>query len=145
VALFQWAEKGGDCCGKVTEKACPRIDRLGRIKEEAENAIKKAESSSALERESQIEEAYSRMREMLECIVAEKFFKGVIERWSERMRMHNLDKVILDSEKYKKTKELFEEFSGYMKGHSHSAVSKQDFPDLDKLKKDFEEMEKLYK
>lgn len=144
LAVFHWAERDGDCCGKITEESCPRIDRLGRIKEEAENAIKKAENSSASEREYQIEEAYSRMREMLECIVAEKFFKGVVERWSERMRMHNLDKVILDSEKYKKTKELFEEFSGYMKGHSHSTVSKQDFPDLNKLKKDFEKVNNLY-
>ncbi len=144
LANFHWMEKDRGYCGKMTENACPRMDKLGRIRGEVEQIIKRVANSNAFEKESQIGEAYSGMREMLECIVVEKLFNRVVERWSERMKMHNLTKVVLDSEKYKKTRALFEEFSGYIKGHSHSAVSKQDFPDLDKLKEDFKKVKKLY-
>lgn len=143
-SAFHWIEGTRDVCGIFNEDSCPRIARLERTQKEVEKLIVEAGELKGSEKESKIKECYSEMREMLECIVVEKLFKKVVERWNERIQMLNLDKVDLDEEKYKKAKRLFEEFSRYITGHSHSATSMQDFPNIDKLKSDFQSVGELY-
>lgn len=145
IVAFHWIECEKNICGIVNDNSCPRFARLSRIRKEAEHLIKEVEQLKGLEKESKIKECYSAMRAMLECIVVEKFFKKVVERWNERIQIGNLERIELNKEKYDIVLRLFGEFSRYIDGHSHSATAMQDFPNVDKLKADFKTIIGLYK
>ena len=142
--FYHWIEQENDSSyGKITLFDCPLLNKYSVKLKCVENSIAKAKDLGGSDREREIMSGFSALRAAYENFVIEKIFRKVVQRWVEKMQMLELKKIKYNEELLGKVQDKFEGLSLYIEAHSHSGMSRQDPPDIDKLKTELEYLRSL--
>lgn len=145
-ACIHWIEQCADgLSGKVNLNDCPLLDKHSMRIKRTEESIQKAKSLSGSTKEEEIMKGFSFLRCAYESFVIEIIFKKTIERWNERIRMHELKNIVYDDQLMAKVQNKFEELSRYIEAHTHSNAVRQDAPDENKLEQELRELKEIEK
>ena len=103
-----------------------------------EESIQRVKTLSGSVKEEEIMKGFSYLRGAYESFVIEKIFKKTIQRWNERIQMHQLKNIVYDDQLMANVQDKFEELSRYIEAHTHSDSIRQDAPDGNKLAQELE-------
>ncbi|MCK4809864.1 MAG: hypothetical protein KAS99_02880 [Candidatus Omnitrophica bacterium] len=142
--FIHWVEQSRDgLFGKVNLNDCPLLDKYAMRIKKVEESIQKTKSLTGSVKEEEIMKGFSYLRGAYESFVIEKIFKKTIQRWNERIQMHQLKNIVYDNQLMAKVQDKFEELSRYIEAHTHSDSIRQDAPDENRLVQELEHLKKI--
>jgi hypothetical protein len=124
--------------GHITLNDAPITSKAYDTTEHAKKCLAKAKSVSGSERHDAISKGMGALRRTVEETIAKRLLKGVIPRWSDRVIVTGLRKIVWDQTVVDDLCLIYEELSKYIEGHSHTDEAMGAPPEL----KDLDEMVK---
>lgn len=130
-----------DTTGIVTGGSHPRADTVRHLKGEINSLIQDAATMSGESQAALIERAYDKVRAWCEVVVEEELLRGVTKRHQPNVQMTRLTEIRIDrlEQAIRELFELFEKACRVMGGHSQPLETLAVRPDLDELRKDWED------
>lgn len=139
-----WIEKIDGKPGKIWLDNAPSLEKTYRKSGKAWDFYNKAKDASGPEeREIHIKSGFASLRTSYETLVIFDLFKGVVQRFNERVSIMSLKDVTFSEEMKNEIISSFEKCCSYMEGHSHSDKYTYTKPSLDDLKNEIEVFDKL--
>jgi energy-coupling factor transporter ATP-binding protein EcfA2 len=145
-AAFHNLHSEANHIGVVTENHYPGSVKFDAHMKRIDDKVSELEKLTGEVQADGIRSAYGMLRKAVEKAVEERIFGGVITRWSDQIQMHNAtpSRASLSREKLDKAKQFHEQFSRYIEGHNQSnEMIQHSMPDINKLKKDIQEVKNL--
>lgn len=118
---LHWIDRTSDGKpGKVALGDAPTTSKMYDSCEKARQALAHAKTLTGSAQTDAIRGGMGALRRTIEETVAKKFLKEVVSRWSDRVMVTALRKIVWDDALGKELVETFEKLSAYIEGHSHT-------------------------
>ena len=145
-----WIERNKDNSGFIWLNNTPSLEKDYRTSGKAQNYVKLASNRDIgpQDRERHISEGFAALRTSYEAIVVFDLFKGVVQRFNDRVSIDSLSSVRFNDSLKDEIIDSFHICCRFMTGHSHSikyAYVKPDIQDLNNEIKRFDELKKKIK
>jgi hypothetical protein len=131
--------------GRVNKDSAPKMSNLANLKVKYSDSIKNFDSKTHEEKERSLANAFDYLRCACECTIEELLFAGTIERYSDHVKVQNLEEAVFDQELAQEIVELHGEISEKAMMHNRSDYQNQSSVKLDDynaIKAKFESLEK---
>ncbi|MDZ7798367.1 MAG: hypothetical protein U5L76_01985 [Patescibacteria group bacterium] len=128
-----WIEQLDGEAGKISIDCSPALEKKYKKPTKAQIYYKKAKNSNPQDREVDIKNGFTSLRTSYEALVIFELFGGVVERFSDRIKMGNLEKVIFNVKIRDKILDSFAKCCRFMEGHLHSDKYSYKKPTLEDL------------
>lgn len=144
--LCHWIENiDGKNPGAIYLNNAPSYEKDYKTSGKAQNYLNEAKKSNPQQREEKIKNGFAALRTSYEAQVVFGLFKGVVQRFNERVSIESLRKVYFTTELIDELLESYALCCRFMEGHSHSdkySYKKPTIEDLNNEIKRFDEIKK---
>lgn len=141
-----WIENlEGSTPGKIWLKNTPSFEKDYKTSEKAQKYYEEAKKSPPESREDKIKNGFAALRTSYETQVVFGLFKGVVQRFEERVSVDSLSKVYFTKEIIDELIDSFGQCCRYMEGHSHSDKYSYKKPQLENLNEEIQRFNTLKK
>lgn len=144
--LCHWIENiDGKNPGAIYLNNAPSYEKNYKTSGKAQNYLNEAKKSNPQQREEKIKNGFAALRTSYEAQVVFGLFKGVVQRFNERVSIESLRKVYFTTELIDELLESYALCCRFMEGHSHSdkySYKKPTIEDLNNEIKRFDEIKK---
>ena len=129
-----WIENvGGNQPGTIWLKNTPSFEKDYKTSGKAQGYYDEAKKSAPEQREDKIKNGFAALRTSYETQVVFGLFKGVVQRFEERVSVDSLKSVFFTTEIRDEILDSFYQCCRYMEGHSHSDKYAYKKPELENL------------
>lgn len=143
-AVFHNLENCAGSVGLVSENDYPGAVRFNGQIQKVEEKLSFINSLKGEEKREAIRNAYGKLRRAVEKAIEEKIFGKVIMRWSDQIRMNNVQNATLSKSKLEAAKKLHENFSRFIDAHDQSnEMIQHSVYNIEKLKLDIQQVKNL--
>ena len=119
--LTHWVERDAEGRpGQISLDDCPATTPQYRNTQKAQKTLGEAKTATGSKRLELIQRGMGELRRTVEEIVPFHLLKQVVNRWSDRIMITSLKKVIWDDALIGDIIQTFEDISAYIEGHSHT-------------------------
>ena len=115
-----WIEKEENNPGKIWLKNTPSFEKNYRKSNKARDYYIEAKALGPEKREDSIKNGFAALRTSYESLVVFELFKGVVQRFNERVSVESLKDVYFSEEIRDELLDSFFQCCRYMEGHLHS-------------------------
>jgi len=115
-----WIENNGGKPGMVYLRNAPTFEKLYKKAGKAQQLYEEAKKSGPEERENKLKNGFAALRTSYESLVVFDLFKGVVQRFNERVSVDSLSSVCFDRQVIDELIDSFYQCCRYMEGHLHS-------------------------
>ncbi len=115
-----WIENKNNSPGKIWLRNAPSYEKDYKSEAKAQEYLNKANKSGPQEREDHLKNGFAALRTSYEALVVFELFKGVVQRFNERVSIDSLPKVNFDTEIRDTLLDGFYNCCRHMEGHIHS-------------------------
>lgn len=144
--LCHWIENiDGKNPGAIYLNNAPSYEKDYKTSGKAQNYLNESKKSNPQQREEKIKNGFAALRTSYEAQVVFGLFKGVVQRFNERVSIESLRKVYFTTELIDELLESYALCCRFMEGHSHSdkySYKKPTIEDLNNEIKRFDEIKK---
>lgn len=128
-----WIEKLDNKPGIVWLKNSPSFEKLYKKSGKAQEYYSEAKNLGPEQREDKLKNGFAALRTSYESLVVFDLFKGVVQRFNERISVDSLSNVFFTTEIKDELLDSFYQCCRYMEGHSHSDKYSYKKPQLENL------------
>lgn len=119
--LTHWVERDAEGRpGQISLDDCPATTPQYRNTQKAQKTLGEAKTATGSKRLELVQRGMGELRRTVEEIVPFHLLKQVVNRWSDRIMITSLKKVIWDDALIGDIIQTFEDISAYIEGHSHT-------------------------
>lgn len=143
-----WMEEIDGKPGTIWLNNAPSFEKTYKKSGKAQEYCDKAKKCAPEERESLLKTGFAALRTSYEALVVFDLFKGVVQRFNERVSINSLSDVYFDTSLRDEVIDSFYKCCRFMEGHSHSdkyAYKKPNTQDLHDEIQRFNEVKKKIK
>jgi recombinational DNA repair ATPase RecF len=115
-----WIEKNEGIPGTIWLENTPSFEKLYKTTKKVQDYYDEAKKLGPEYRENQIKNGFAALRTSYESLVVFDLFEGVVQRFTERVSVDSLSKVIFDMDIRNEIMNGFGICCSYMEGHLHS-------------------------
>ena len=134
-----WIENiGGNQPGKIWLRNTPSFEKDYKTSGKAQGYYDEAKKSAPEQREDKIKNGFAALRTSYETQVVFGLFKGVVQRFEERVSVDSLKSVFFTTEIRDEILDSFYQCCRYMEGHSHSDKYAYKKPELENLNEEIQ-------
>ena len=134
-----WIENvGGSQPGKIWLKNTPSFEKDYKTSGKAQGYYEEAKKVGPELREDKIKNGFAALRTSYETQVVFGLFKGVVQRFEERVSVDSLKSVFFTTEIRDELLDSFYQCCRYMEGHSHSDKYAYKKPEIENLKEEIQ-------
>jgi len=131
--------------GTIWLRNTPSYEKEYKTSEKAQKYYKEAKEIAPEQREDKIKNGFAALRTSYESLVVFSLFKGVVQRFDERVSVDSLKKVFFTTEVRDELLDSFYQCCRYMEGHLHSDKYAYKKPALENLKEEYERFDEIKK
>jgi wobble nucleotide-excising tRNase len=140
-----WIETFDERPGKIWLRNSPTYEKYYKKSGKAQEYYKQAKEASPDKRQDLLKNGFGALRTSYESLVIFDLFKGVVQRFNERVSIDSLSDVIVSKEIRDEIIDGFHKCSRYMEGHSHSDKYSYKKPDLASLREEIQRFDGIKK
>lgn len=140
-----WIEKLDEKPGVVWLKNAPSFEKSYKKSGKAQDYYNEAKQCGPQQREDKIKNGFAALRTSYETLVVFDLFKGVVQRFNERISIDSLPNVNFTSELRDEIVDNFRLCCRYMEGHSHSDKYAYIKPTLENLSEEINRFNEVKK
>lgn len=141
-----WIENvGGNQPGTIWLRNTPSFEKEYKTSGKAQGYYDEAKKSAPEQREVKIKNGFAALRTSYETQVVFGLFKGVVQRFEERVSVDSLKSVVFTTEIRDEILDSFYQCCRYMEGHSHSDKYACKKPELENLNEEIERFNTIKK
>lgn len=141
-----WIENvGGNQPGTIWLKNTPSFEKDYKTSGKAQGYYDEAKKSAPEQREDKIKNGFAALRTSYETQVVFGLFKGVVQRFEERVSVDSLRSVFFTTEIRDEILDSFYQCCRYMEGHSHSDKYAYKKPELENLNEEIQRFNAIKK
>ena len=141
-----WIENvGGNQPGTIWLKNTPSFEKDYKTSGKAQGYYNEAKKSAPKQREDNIKNGFAALRTSYETLVVFELFKGVVQRFEERVSVDSLKSVFFTLEIRDEILDSFYKCCRYMEGHSHSDKYAYKKPELENLNEEIQRFNTIKK
>ena len=146
-SLFEchWIEKLDDKPGTVWLRNTPSFEKSYKKSGKAQQYYNEAKNLGPEQRENKLKNGFAALRTSYESLVVFDLFKGVVQRFNERVSIDSLKTVFFTSEIRDELIDCYVKCCRYMEGHSHSDKYVYMKPQLESLKEEISRFDAIQK
>lgn len=138
---YHTIDRSPTAIGRVNLNESPKMANVENLIKKYENSIKDYENLGSEKREEALSSAFDFLRCACECFVEELLFGGAIQRYSDRVRMQNLEEAVLDKSIAQNIVALHGKISEKGMMHNHSDdLGQPSISDFQEIKKEFKDL-----
>ena len=134
-------DRSSTVIGRVNLQESPKMANINNLRDKYNLSVKHYETLGAEDREKSLAAAFSYLRCACEGLIEESLFAKTLERFSDQVKVQNLECAVLEKEIAQRIVDLHGKISEQGKMHNHSdyltPISLQDFKDR---KQEFESL-----
>lgn len=141
-----WIENvGGSQPGTIWLRNTPSFEKDYKTSGKAQGYYDDAKKSAPEQREDKIKNGFAALRTSYETQVVFGLFKGVVQRFEERVSVDSLKSVFFTTEIRDEILDSFYQCCRYMEGHSHSDKYAYKKPELENLNEEIQRFNAIKK
>ena len=141
-----WIENvGGNQPGTIWLRNTPSFEKDYKTSGKAQGYYDDAKKTAPEQRENKIKNGFAALRTSYETQVVFGLFKGVVQRFEERVSVDSLKTVFFTTEIRDEILESFYQCCRYMEGHSHSDKYAYKKPELENLNEEIQRFNAIKK
>lgn len=141
-----WIENiGGNQPGTIWLRNTPSFEKDYKTSGKAQGYYDEAKKSAPEQREDKIKNGFAALRTSYETQVVFGLFKGVVQRFEERVSVDSLKSVFFTTEIRDEILDSFYQCCRYMEGHSHSDKYAYKKPELENLNEEIQRFNAIKK
>lgn len=141
-----WIENvGGNQPGTIWLRNTPSFEKDYKTSGKAQGYYDEAKKSAPEQREDKIKNGFAALRTSYETQVVFGLFKGVVQRFEERVSVDSLKSVFFTTEIRDEILDSFYQCCRYMEGHSHSDKYAYKKPELKNLNEEIQRFNAIKK
>lgn len=141
-----WIENvGGNQPGTIWLNNTPSFEKDYKTSGKAQGYYEEARKSAPEQREDKIKNGFAALRTSYETQVVFGLFKGVVQRFEERVSVDSLKSVFFTTEIRDEILDSFYQCCRYMEGHSHSDKYAYKKPELENLNEEIQRFNAIKK
>lgn len=141
-----WIENvGGSQPGTIWLRNTPSFEKDYKSSSKAQGYYDDAKKSAPEQREDKIKNGFAALRTSYETQVVFGLFKGVVQRFEERVSVDSLKSVFFTTEIRDEILDSFYQCCRYMEGHSHSDKYAYKKPELENLNEEIQRFNAIKK
>lgn len=141
-----WIENiGGNQPGTIWLRNTPSFEKDYKTSGKAQGYYDAAKKSAPEQREDKIKNGFAALRTSYETQVVFGLFKGVVQRFEERVSVDSLKSVFFTTEIRDEILDSFYQCCRYMEGHSHSDKYAYKKPELENLNEEIQRFNAIKK
>lgn len=141
-----WIENvGGNQPGTIWLRNTPSFEKDYKTSGKAQGYYDEAKKSAPEQRENKIKNGFAALRTSYETQVVFGLFKGVVQRFEERVSVDSLKSVFFTTEIRDEILDSFYQCCRYMEGHSHSDKYAYKKPELENLNEEIQRFNAIKK
>ncbi|MCX2431111.1 AAA family ATPase [Pedobacter sp. GR22-10] len=141
-----WIENvGGNKPGTIWLRNTPSFEKDYKTSGKAQGYYDDAKKSAPEQREDKIKNGFAALRTSYETQVVFGLFKGVVQRFEERVSLDSLKSVFFTTEIRDEILDSFYQCCRYMEGHSHSDKYAYKKPELENLNEEIQRFNAIKK
>jgi energy-coupling factor transporter ATP-binding protein EcfA2 len=141
-----WIENnGGNHPGTIWLRNTPSFEKDYKTSGKAQGYYDEAKKSAPEQREDKIKNGFAALRTSYETQVVFGLFKGVVQRFEERVSVDSLKSVFFTTEIRDEILDSFYQCCRYMEGHSHSDKYAYKKPELENLNEEIQRFNTIKK
>lgn len=141
-----WIENvGGSQPGTIWLRNTPSFEKDYKTSGKAQGYYDEAKKSAPEQREDKIKNGFAALRTSYETQVVFGLFKGVVQRFEERVSVDSLKSVFFTTELRDELLDSFYQCCRYMEGHSHSDKYAYKRPELENLNEEIQRFNAIKK
>lgn len=141
-----WIENvGGNQPGTIWLRNTPSFEKDYKTSGKAQGYYDEAKKSAPEQREDKIKNGFAALRTSYETQVVFGLFKGVVQRFEERVSVDSLKSVYFTTEIRDEILDSFYQCCRYMEGHSHSDKYAYKKPELENLNEEIQRFNAIKK
>lgn len=141
-----WIENnGGNQPGTIWLRNTPSFEKDYKTSGKAQGYYDEAKKSAPEQREDKIKNGFAALRTSYETQVVFGLFKGVVQRFEERVSVDSLKSVFFTTEIRDEILDSFYQCCRYMEGHSHSDKYAYKKPELENLNEEIQRFNTIKK
>jgi energy-coupling factor transporter ATP-binding protein EcfA2 len=141
-----WIENvGGNQPGTIWLRNTPSFEKDYKTSGKAQGYYDEAKKSAPEQREDKIKNGFAALRTSYETQVVFGLFKGVVQRFEERVSVDSLKSVFFTTELRDELLDNFYQCCRYMEGHSHSDKYAYKKPELENLNEEIQRFNAIKK
>lgn len=144
--LCHWIENiDGKNPGAIYLNNAPSYEKDYKTSGKAQNYLNEAKKSNPQQREEKIKNGFAALRTSYEAQVVFGLFKGVVQRFNERVSIESLRKVYFTTELIDELLESYALCCRFMEGHSHSDKYSYKKPTIEGLNNEIKRFDEIKK
>ena len=141
-----WIENiGGNQPGTIWLRNTPSFEKDYKTSGKAQGYYDAAKKSAPEQREDKIKNGFAALRTSYETQVVFGLFKGVVQRFEERVSVDSLKSVFFTTEIRDEILDSFYQCCRYMEGHSHSDKYANKKPEIENLNEEIQRFNAIKK
>lgn len=141
-----WIENvGGSQPGTIWLRNTPSFEKDYKTSGKAQAYFEEAKKTAPEQREDKIKSGFAALRTSYETQVVFGLFKGVVQRFEERVSVDSLKSVFFTTEIRDEILDSFYQCCRYMEGHSHSDKYAYKKPELENLNEEIQRFNTIKK
>ncbi|MDE0472567.1 MAG: AAA family ATPase [Ekhidna sp.] len=141
-----WIENvEGSQPGTIWLRNTPSFEKDYKTSGKAQKYYEEARKTSPEQREDKIKNGFAALRTSYETQVVFGLFKGVVQRFEERVSVDSLKNVFFTTEVRDELRDSFYQCCRYMEGHSHSDKYAYKKPELENLNEEIQRFNAIKK
>src|SRR3989339_899836 len=146
--VAHWMRKVNGIPGCVEENTSPKLALLANLRKNCQEAVTDFDSFGPKIQEQKLGVAFDYLRSCCEALIEERLFAGTIERYSDHVKVKNLEEVVFDQNLALKIVDLHGRLSEIILAHNRSDIQREKLPsigDFNILWAEFEVLERSLK